>query len=302
MTLIRTGFIPIPPGAAPGFDHADSYANNDSSVIYVAHTGADRVDVIDCPTRQWLRALPDHPGVAGVLVEAGLLFTSDRAAARVAIYRCADETLLGQVDVGAHPNGLAYGTRRGRLFCFNLGEPVGENCTATVVDVTARQPTATIPLPGRPRWAAYDPDTDRVYANIRDPAQILVIDAGTLSAVTAFDVPATGPHGLVLDADRLYCACDGGALVVLDRAAGTVLATLSLPGAPDVVMHDAVAGRLYVAIGDPGVIAVIDTRSLEPAEITPTEPGAHTLGIDAPRHTVYAFQPASSGAAVYEEA
>jgi hypothetical protein len=37
---------------------------------------------------------------------AELLFTSDRGAARVSVFRCSDERLLGQVEVGPHPNGL----------------------------------------------------------------------------------------------------------------------------------------------------------------------------------------------------
>jgi DNA-binding beta-propeller fold protein YncE len=133
----------------------------------VAHTGADRVDVIDCETRTWLRALSGHPGVAGILIhaEADLLFTSDRAAARASVYRCSDETLLGRIAVGDHPNGLAFDASRGRLFCFNLGEPVGEDCTASVIDLEGQRVIATIPLPGRPRWAVYDNATDQVYAN-----------------------------------------------------------------------------------------------------------------------------------------
>jgi hypothetical protein len=38
VTLIRTGFIPIPPGRKPGFDHADVYPAGRR--MYVAHTGA----------------------------------------------------------------------------------------------------------------------------------------------------------------------------------------------------------------------------------------------------------------------
>src|SRR5260370_11528680 len=191
--LTRTGFVPIPPGREPGFDHADCYLDGAGATrLYVAHTGADRVDVIDCAGDSWLGALPGHPGVAGVLVHqgAGLLFTSDRAAARVSVYRCADQTLLAPVGVGPHPNGLAYDHGRGRLFSFNLGEPVGEDCSASVVDVGKRQVIATIPLPGRPRWAVYDPATDQVYVNIRDPAQILAVGAAALTVGNAFDVPA----------------------------------------------------------------------------------------------------------------
>lgn len=304
MTLARVGFIPVPPGRERGFDHADTYYDAaGAGRLYVANTGADRVDVIDCTTRTWLRALPGHPGVAGVLVTGadGLLFTSDRAAAQVSVYRCRDEELLGRIAVGAHPNGLAFDPGRGRLFCFNLGEPAGQHCTASVIDIARQQVIATLPLPGRPRWAVQDPATDQVYVNIRDPAQILAIGAAGLRIGRVIAVPAEGPHGLWIDGEWLYCAADGNTLVVLHRDTGKVAASLALPGTPDVVMHDKALGHLYVAIGDPGVIAVADTRALEIAEIVPTEPGAHTLGTDRDRHAVYALLPASGGAAVYED-
>jgi DNA-binding beta-propeller fold protein YncE len=302
--LTRTGHIEIPPGREAGFDHADTYLGGaDGARLYVAHTGADRVDVIDCATGAWLRGLPDHPGVAGVLIDevSDLLFTSDRSAARVSVYRCSDETLLARVSVGAHPNGLAYDPALRRLFCFNLGEPLGENCTASVIEENRWRPIATIPLPGRPRWAVCDPAVGEVYVNIRDPAQILVIRADSLDVARVIDVPADGPHGLWLHDGLLYCAADGHALVVLDRGTGAVRTSLPLPGVPDVVMHDPALGHLYVAIGDPGVITVADTRSLEIIQNVPTEPGAHTLAVDPSRHVVYAFLPRSGGAAIYQD-
>src|SRR5213594_492657 len=136
VSLVRTGFIAIPPGANPGFDHADVFRAGRR--IYVAHTGADRIEVLDAERRQYLQALPmELPGVAGVLIdeEHDLLFSSDRAAARVSVFRCCDEQLLGQVAVGPHPNGLAYDCRRRRLHSFNLGQPLGERCTASVVEL-----------------------------------------------------------------------------------------------------------------------------------------------------------------------
>jgi len=271
--------------------------------MYVAHTGADRVDVFDCSANTYLRALPGHPGVAGVLIDSAndLLFTSDRPASRVCIYRCSDEELLARVKVGAHPNGLAFDPARGQLFSFNLGEPVGQNCTASVIDLDKQRVIATIPLPGRPRWAAHDRATDHVFVNIRDPAQIIGIGAASLTIDRAIDVPAAGPHGLWIHHDRMFCAADGCALVVLHRDTGKVLATLPLPGAPDVIMLDPDLSHLYVAIGEPGVICVFDTDRQEMLQTVPTEPGAHTLGIDQDRHAVYAFLPVSRGAAVYQD-
>jgi DNA-binding beta-propeller fold protein YncE len=304
MPLVRAGFISIPAGSRPGFDHADVYRDGSGgSRLYVAHTGADRVEVIDCAAGTRVRGLPGHPGVAGVLVDqaADLLFTSDRAAAHVSVYRCSDEALLARVRTDPHPNGLAFDPLRRQLFSFNLGDPVGQGCTASVIRVDRQEVVATIPLPGRPRWAAYDPGTGQVFVNIRDPAQVLAIGSGSLTVGKAIDVPAAGPHGLWLDGERLFCAADGHALVVLHRDSGAVLGTVQLPGEPDVVMHDPALRHLYVAIGDPGAICVVDTDRLHLLQSVPTEPGAHTLGIDPGHHAVYAFLPASSGAAVYLE-
>ncbi len=301
MSLVRAGFVPLPPGARPGFDHADVYQAGRR--MYVAHTGADRVDVLDCERQVFVCSLPDLPGVAGVLIDEAhdLLFTSDREAARVSVFRCSDEQLLGRVRVGEHPNGLAYDRGRRQLYAFNLGEPLGENCTASVIDLASVEAIAELPLPGRPRWALYDDERDRVYANIRDPAQIVLIDAERSVIEHAFDVPSEGPHGLCLDAGQLFCAADGGALVVLDRDNGEVLANLPLPGVPDVVTHDPDLQRLYVAIGEPGVVCSYDTGRLEHLETVETEKGAHTSGWDPVGRCLYVFCPASGGAALYEE-
>jgi DNA-binding beta-propeller fold protein YncE len=303
MSLVRTGFIPLPAGAVAGFDHADVWLGGSGSRMYVAHTGADRIDVIDCQARTFLRSLDGLPGVAGVLIdqEHDLLFSSDRGCGRVSIFRCSDETLLGQVGVGPHPNGLAYDQRRRRLYAFNLGEPVGEGCTASIVDLDAMAVIAKVPLPGRPRWALYDEERDRVYANIRNPAEIAVIDCKQAEIVRALPVPSSGPLGLWLDAGRLFCAADGGALIVLDRDTGDELQNLPLPGVPDVVMHDPDLQRLYVAIGAPGVVCSFDSARLEPVERIETEEGAHTIGWDPDGRYLYVFCPQSAGAAVYEE-
>jgi DNA-binding beta-propeller fold protein YncE len=271
--------------------------------MYVAHTGADRIDVLDCETHTYLHALPELPGVAGVLVDEqhDRLFSSDRGSARVSVFRCSDEERLGGIGVGPHPNGLAYDRRRRRLYAFNLGEPLGENCTASVVDLETMAVIAELPLPGRPRWAVYDPDRDVVYANIQKPAQIVVIDCEEMAIERALTVPSAGPHGLWLDADRLFCAADGGELVVLDRDSGSTLKILPLPGVPDVVMHDPDLRRLYVAIGEPGLVCSFDSERLEQLQTVETERGAHTSGWDPIGRALYVFCPASDGAAVYEE-
>jgi hypothetical protein len=125
------------------------------------------------------------------------------------------------------------------------------------------------------------------------------ISAGSLAAGQVIGVPADGPHGLWLDGQRLFCAADANTLVILHRDTGAALGTVPLPGAPDVVMHDAGLCHLYIAVGEPGAVCVVDNGRLQLLETVPTEHGAHTLGIDPQRHAVFVFLPASGGAAVY---
>ena len=58
--------------------------------------------------------------------------------------------------------------------------------------------------------------------------------------------------------------------------------------------------HVYVAVGDPGVIDVIDAENCRRMATVKTEPGAHTIGFDAARNTVFAFLPQSHSAAVYK--
>ena len=307
MTLRHVGFTAVPPGAKDGFDHADTYLDPRGSRIYVAHTGAHRLDVLDCQSGAYLRSIAGLPGVAGVLIDSenDLLFTSDRAAARVSILRVSDEEMLGHVVVDPRPNGLAFDPEARHLYSFNLGEPAGASCTASVVSVDAQRVLATLRLPGRPRWAVFDRETRRVYVNISNPALIVVIDGDSLAIRPSISVPATGPHGLAIVGERgessLWCAADAGQLVVLEPKSGASLASLPLPGVPDVVMHDRDLGRVYVAVGSPGTVTVFDTRHRRELETIATEEGAHTIGWDQATRRLFVFQPKSCGVGIYED-
>lgn len=304
MSLRHLGFVDLPAHAkAGGFDHAA--VHEPTGRIYVAHTANDAVDVIDIGARRHVESIPGLPGVAGALVAApDLVFTSNRGENTVGVFSVTD-TRVEKIAVGVRPNGLAYDPRRGRLLAAHVGDPaLPGSCSVSVVDGRARTRIADVAVAGRTRWTVYDPVADAFHVNIADPPQLVVIDSGDpvrIRRVVA--VPHAGPHGLDIDVvrRRLFCACDAGVLVELDADTGKVLAAEAIAGVPDVVFFDAALARLYVAIGDPGVIEVFDTAPLRRHETVPTEVGAHTLSFDATRHIVCAFLPGSHRAAVYED-
>src|SRR5438132_8737413 len=73
-----------------------------------------------------------------------------------------------------------------------------------------------------------------------------------------------------LSTGRLLCACDAGVLFAIDAASGRVRSEVPLSGVPDVIFLHPQSGRLYVAIGDPGVIDVVDISTMRCEEVVPT--------------------------------
>ena len=303
--LKHVGDIDLPAHTGSGgFDHAAVHAR--TGRVYVAHTANDAVDVIDGATGRFVDSVGGLATVAGALVsdEHDLVFTSNRGENTVGLFEVTTPANVVKVGVGVKPNGLAYDPTRRRLLAANVGDPaVPTSFTVSIVDVDSRRLLADLPVPGRTRWTVYDPAAEVFHVNVMDPAVIAVVDAGTPAVSRMVSVPAVGPHGLDLDvaARRLFCACDGGRLVEIDADTGTILRSADLAGVPDVVFLNAALARLYVAIGDPGVVEVFDTRAMRRVESVVTGKGAHTLAFDAARNLVYALLPATHRAAVYAD-
>lgn len=307
MALTKLTYIDLPEHVGTGeFDHADIHSATDR--LYLAHTSNDTLDVIDIARDQYLESIPGLTAVAGALVSEsrGLVFTSNRGENTVSVLAPLAEMQAFKIAVGIKPNGLAFDASRGILIAANVGDPaIADSCSVSVIDVARRERIAEIKVPGRTRWAVYDAARQMFFVNIASPARIIAIDARDPTRVLKeFDVPAVGPHGLDLDSStgRLFCACDGGVLLALDADSGQVLADVQLSGPPDVIFLHSKFVRIYVAVGQPGVIDVIDvadTALMRRREVVSTELGAHNLALDRKRDKIYAFLPQSHRAAVF---
>jgi DNA-binding beta-propeller fold protein YncE len=275
--------------------------------LYVAHTANNSLDVIDTQTDAYLHSIPGLVGVAGALVSetTGWVFTSNRGENSVGMFLPGSESNLEKISVGIRPNGLAFDDKYGLLLSAHVGDPSNPaSFSVALVDVTKRQVRNYVPVPGRTRWTIFDPTASVFYVNIVDPPKIVVIDPQMPEEVArVYDIPAEGPHGLDLDVlnRRLFCACDRGIVFALKADTGEIMAQANLNGKPDVIFYNSTRQHLYVAIGNPGVIDVFDTKTLKLLETVPTEKGAHTLGFDPLRNKIYAFLPDTHRAVVFSD-
>lgn len=304
MTMRHAGYIDLPQHRdAGGFDHADIHSLSDR--LYVAHTGNDAIDVIDTVHDRYIESISGFTAVAGALVSEarGLVFTSNRGENTVSVFAPYGERDAVKIAVGLKPNGLAFDPVRGTLIAANVGDPsIADSHTVSVVDIASRARIAEIKVPGRTRWAIYASAQDMFFVNIASPPRIIGIDARDPTRIAKeYAVPAAGPHGLDIDpaTGRLWCACDAGVLYAMDAASGRVLGEVPLSGGPDVIFLHPSTNRLYVAIGDPGVIDVIDIGTMRRLEVVQTEAGAHTFALHWRQNKIYAFLPQSHRAAVF---
>jgi len=306
VSLRLEDYVDLPPHTGSGgFDHAAVHRR--LRRLYVAHTANDAIDVIDLDAGRFVASIGGLTGVAGALVSetadrtADRVFTSNRGEDTVGIFDPADPAGLVKVAVGRRPNGLSFDPGRGTLLAANVGDPDDPaSHTLSIVDTNQAVMTASIPVAGRTRWTVFDPVSDQFFVNIADPPSIVTVPGSDPTRSSkSIQIPAAGPHGLDLDGTgRLFCACDAARLIVLAPSTHEVVADLSLSGAPDVIFLDEALARLYVAIGEPGVIDVIDTDRLECIAVVPTAPGTHTIALDLDSHRVFAFEPLSHRADV----
>src|SRR5205823_8565305 len=177
MILERIATIAVPPHANEGgVDHAAVDAGR--ARLYVDDTAKDANDVVDCEALGYLHSLPGLPGVAGELVSEayGRVFTSNRGENTVAVFAPGDRQ-VARLQVGVRPNGLAYDGERTTLLAPNVGRPgFAGSFTVSIVDVDAEALVADVPVPGRTRWAIFDPIDRLFYVNIADPPCIVAVD------------------------------------------------------------------------------------------------------------------------------
>jgi DNA-binding beta-propeller fold protein YncE len=299
MTLVLRGLIDLPEHRSGGFDHGDVHLA--SGRVFVAHTANGTVEVIDGDRvvfERTLRGCPEASGVLCIQEGGGQVLVAARAGAAVMVFDTLSCEFLRAIPVGPRPNGLAWDPGRGQLLVADV-----EEHNARLVDPRTGACLARVDLPGRPRWCVYQPTRDRFLVNIREPACVAALAGGVATLTGQINVEVAGPHGLDLDraGGRAFVACDGAAVVVLDLADDREVARVPIAGEPDAVWYNAALERLYVAIGQPGVIDVIDCRRMALDQRITTEEGAHTTAFDAQRQRLYVFLPHSCRAAVYAE-
>jgi DNA-binding beta-propeller fold protein YncE len=245
--------------------------------------------VLDGESGATIADLPGTLGVHGIALapEFGRGFTSNGQTNDVTIFDFNTLKPIGRVATGKGPDAIVYDPASKRVFTMN-----GRDDSSTAIDAARGQVVGTIPLSGRPEFAAVD-GKGTVFVNIENKHTLTAIDSQTLAVKSNWDMPGCeGPTGLSIDQEnrRLFSGCDNKVMAIMDADSGRLVAAVPIGGGVDATAFDPRRSLAFSSNGDDGTLTIVHEDSPDKftvAETVPTEAGARTMALDSDSGTVY---------------
>jgi YVTN family beta-propeller protein len=270
-------------GGEGGWDYAT--ADSEARRLYVSH--GTQVEVLDLDGGTVIGTIRDTPGVHGIALapELGRGFISAGRANQVKIFDLKTLKTMGEAPTGKNPDAILYDPASKRVFAFNGGSD-----DATVVDAANGKVAGTIPLGGRPEFAAADGEGN-VYVNLEDKSLVAKINAKDLTIENRWPLaPCESPSGMAIDAKhrRLFIGCHNRMMAVMNAENGKVVATPPIGQGVDANGFDPGTGLAFSSQGD-GTLTVVHEDSADKftvVENVQTQRGARTMALDLKTHNV----------------
>jgi YVTN family beta-propeller protein len=271
-------------GGEGGWDYLK--VDGQSRRLYISR--ATRVLVMDVDSGKSVGEIPDTPGVHGVALapEFGKGFASNGRDNTVTVFDLKDLKVLTKIKVGARPDAILYDPATKRVFTFNAGSQ-----DATAVDAAKGEVVGSIPLGGKPEFAASD-GKGTVFVNLEDKNQLFALDPEKLAVKERWDLPGCEePSGLAMDQKhrRLFVGCGNKKMPIVDADSGKILTTLPIGDGVDATAFDDETGLAFASCGE-GVLTVVREESPDKfsvVENVPTQKGARTMALDPNTHKVF---------------
>jgi YVTN family beta-propeller protein len=284
--------IPLPGDG--GYDYL--YLDNSERRLYVSH--GNQVQVLDLGTEKPVGAITGIQGVHGIVIAHDVQkgFISDGDANAVIVFDPATFKIITKIPLtGKDPDAITYDSVSHRIFAFN-----GHSDNVSVIEVSSLKEIALVQLGGGPEFAVPD-GLGKIYNNLEDKSNLVVIDSKSLQVLNRFPLaPCGGPTGLALDLihQRVFSGCRvNKGLTVLDMLTGKVIITVPIGSGVDAVAYDKQTALIFCSNGD-GTTTVIHQDSPEDYHVIQTiqtQTRAKTLALDPQTHKLYLsvvdFQP-----------
>jgi DNA-binding beta-propeller fold protein YncE len=161
-----------------------------------------------------------------------------------------------------------------------------------VIDAKTDKVVATIPLPGKPEFAAVDAKAGRVYVNIEDKSELVAIDTAKHEIAATWPLaPGAEPSGMAIDKahHRLFVGCDNKLMLMVDSETGKVVSSVPIGEGVDGCAFDPAAQFAFAACGE-GTVTIAKEESPEKLTVVQTlatKKSARTMTLDPATHRIF---------------
>lgn len=221
---------------------------------------------------------------------------------RLRVLDTATNTITGEVPYGIYAGQLAVNPTGTRVFALPVGAPTTE---MYAIDTASNAVVGTVPVSGYfSRVVASNTAVYVLGASLNGDSALEVVADDCLAVRQRIDLP---PNAVDLtvnpDGTRLYVSHhDPGRVSVIDTASHSVIATVSVGGAPTVATVNAAGTRLYVVNSMTRDLAVIDTAANAVVAVVPVGFGPIDVAIHPDGTRVYVTNQGSNSVSVIDTA
>src|SRR5487761_1464511 len=222
-------------------DYPDHY-------LLSAHLGAGILYIIDLRTNTLVKAIPDVPGIEGVVFAPDIhkVYTSDWFEDKIGVIDMRTMKIIKKLPTESKPDGSAYAAPFHKVY---VSDERGKD--EAIIDVRTDKIVKTLHFQSETGMPQYDPVARRIYVNLQDQNLFVEIDPATDRVLGGYAVgDCRGNHGMTLDAEhhRAFLSCEGNSLMtVFDLDTQQPIAYLPMAPGADVIKYDPGLRRIYVA-------------------------------------------------------
>jgi YVTN family beta-propeller protein len=244
------------------------------------------VEVVDSQTGKPIGAITGLHGTHGVALDTSgkYGYISDGGGNAVVVFDRGSLAPVATIAAGTNPDGIVFEPATQTVWAFN-----GRSKDVTVIDAATRKAVVTIPLPGKPEFAAVD-GNGTIFNNIEDKNEIVRLDAHARKLTAEWAAGCDSPSGLAFDIQghRLFAVCDGKKMAVVDSNSGKVMATPAIGEGPDAANYSPGKNVAFASCGE-GVVSVVDASKPDypTIESLSTQRGARTMTYDPSTDRAY---------------
>jgi len=254
--------------------------------LYVSH--GTQVNILNQATGDSVGVIENTTGVHGIAFDKSQNggYTSNGRLNNITVFDLNTNSVITQVQTGINPDAIMYEPFIKKIITCN-----GRSKSLSIIDPVSNKLIDSIDVGGKPETAVSN-ETGKLYVNIEDKNEIVVIDLNTFKVEAHWALaPAEEPTGLVYDktTNRLFAGCSNKLLAIVDASTGKLVQTMPIGDGCDGAAFDNTTKNIFTSNGE-GTMSVYHQKSADIYELlatVSTKRGARTIAVDQQKHLIY---------------